>query len=263
MDFLKLKGKSFLITGVANKKSVAFHVAKTLMENGGQVLFSVQNESNYKKVQSLFPESTIYQCDVENENDIKLLSEKLGETKISGLLHSIAFANYSEGIKPFHETKLNDYLQATNISCFSLVSLANILKKHFVEDASVVTISISNTKATSYGYMGPIKAALDATVPFLAKSFSDFSRIRFNAVCSGPLKTSASAGIPGYINNYIYSEQLILRKKALKTEEVANTVAFLLSPRSSGINGEKIIVDGGMSCNYFDQQVVNLLADNI
>ena len=263
MDFLKLKDKRFLITGVANKKSVAFHVAKILIESGAQVLFSVQNDANFKKVEALFPESEIYKCDVEDEEDLRRLSEQLGEKKISGLLHSIAFANYSEGIKPFHETNLKDYLQATNISCFSLVSLANILRKHMSEDASVVTISISNTKATSYGYMGPIKAALDATVPFLAKSFSEFSQIRFNAVCSGPLKTSASAGIPGYVNNFIYSEQLMLRKKALKTEEVANTVAFLLSPRSSGINGEKIVVDGGMSCNYFDQQVVNLLADNI
>ena len=263
MDFLKLKDKRFLITGVANKKSVAFHVAKILIESGAQVLFSVQNDVNFKKVEALFPESEIYKCDVEDEEDLRRLSEQLGEKKISGLLHSIAFANYSEGIKPFHETNLKDYLQATNISCFSLVSLANILRKHMSEDASVVTISISNTKATSYGYMGPIKAALDATVPFLAKSFSEFSQIRFNAVCSGPLKTSASAGIPGYVNNFIYSEQLMLRKKALKTEEVANTVAFLLSPRSSGINGEKIVVDGGMSCNYFDQRVVNLLADNI
>ena len=263
MDFLNLKDKNFLITGVANKKSVAYHVAKILIESGAQVLFSVQNDVNFKKVETLFPKNKIYKCDVEDEEDIQRLSEQLGETKISGLLHSIAFANYSEGIKPFHETNRKDYLQATNISCFSLVSLANILRKHMSEDASVVTISISNTKATSYGYMGPIKAALDATVPFLAKSFSEFSQIRFNTVCSGPLKTSASAGIPGYVNNFIYSEQLMLRKKALKTEEVANTVAFLLSPRSSGINGEKIVVDGGMSCNYFDQQVVNLLADNI
>jgi enoyl-[acyl-carrier protein] reductase I len=238
-------------------------VAKTLEESGAEVFLSVQNEVNYEKVSKLFPNNRIFICDVEDSESIEKLRGQLEGKVLSGFLHSIAFANYSEGIKPFHETKVKDYLQATNISCFSLVSLANGLKQNLAEDASVVTISISNTKATSYGYMGPIKAALDATVPFLAKSFSDFSRIRFNAVCSGPLKTSASAGIPGYVNNYIYSEQLMLRKKALQTSEVADTVAFLLSPRSSGINGEKIVVDGGMSCNYFDQKVVNLLADHI
>jgi NAD(P)-dependent dehydrogenase (short-subunit alcohol dehydrogenase family) len=103
---------------------------------------------------------------------------------------------------------------------------------------------------------GPIKAMLDATVPFLAKSFSEFSKIRVNAVGAGPLKTSASAGIPDYIDNYIFAEELTLRKEALQTQEVANTVAFLLSPRSSGINASTMLVDAGMSSNYFDQNIV-------
>ena len=137
------------------------------------------------------------------------------------------------------------------------MALVNALKKSFEEDASIVTISISNTRATAYGYMGPIKAALDATVAFLAKSLSEISKVRVNAVCAGPLKTSASAGIPGYVNNYLFAEQLTLRKTALKTEEVANAVLFLLSPVSGGINATGIVVDAGMSCNYFDQDVVN------
>jgi enoyl-[acyl-carrier protein] reductase I len=106
--------------------------------------------------------------------------------------------------------------------------------------------------------MGPIKAALDATVAFLAKSLSEISKVRVNAVCAGPLKTSASAGIPGYVNNYLFAEQLTLRRAALKTEEVANTLIFLLSPVSSGINATGIVVDAGMSCNYFDQQIVTM-----
>ena len=140
------------------------------------------------------------------------------------------------------------------------MSLSHALKSCFTPDASIVTVSISNTRATSYGYMGPIKAALDATVAFLAKSLSGDSKIRVNAVCSGPLKTSASAGIPDYIDNYLFAEQLTLRKKALETGEVANTIAFLLSPRSSGVNATGIVVDAGMSCNYFDQTVIKKVA---
>ncbi len=90
----------------------------------------------------------------------------------------------------------------------------------------------------------------------MAKSFSSFSEVRFNAVCAGPLKTSASAGIPGYIENYLYAEQLTMRHRALDTVEVANTVVFLLSPLSSGINATGIVVDAGMSANYFDEKVV-------
>jgi enoyl-[acyl-carrier protein] reductase I len=183
--------------------------------------------------------------------------------QLSGFVHSIAFANFSEGVKPFHETKTLDFLQATNISCFSLVKMANSLKDLMSPNASVVTISISNTRATSYGYLGPIKAALDASVAFLAKSFSEFSSVRFNAVCAGPLKTSASSGIPDYIDNYLFAEQLVMRKKALETQEVANTIVYLLSPASSGINAGNIVIDGGMSANYFDQKVVKTVSKNL
>ena len=259
MDFLQISGKTYLVTGVANKKSVAFFVAKGLIDNGAQVIFSVQDDEHRIKAQKLFPGSTILICDVENGESIHQLGEYFqnNNVRISGFVHSIAFANYSEGIKPFHETNVQDFLQATNISCFSLVAIANALKNYFEENASIVTISISSTRATAYGYMGPIKAALDATVAFLAKSLSEISKVRVNAVCAGPLKTSASAGIPGYVNNYLFAEQLTLRKAAVKTEEVANTILFLLSPVSSGVNATGIVVDAGMSCNYFDQDVVN------
>jgi enoyl-[acyl-carrier protein] reductase I len=265
MNFLNISDKTFLITGVANKKSVAYFSAKTLVENGADVVFTVQSEDHKAKVAKLFPDKKIYILDVEDVKDISNFANEIqnDEIKLDGMLHSIAFANFSEGIKPFHETSLVDYLQAMNISCFSLTTLSNALKNVLKEEASIVTISISDTRATSYGYMGPIKASLDASIAYLAKSFSSFSRIRFNAVCSGPLKTSASAGIPGYINNYLFAEQLTLRKEALKTQEVADTVAFLLSPRSNGINATGIKVDAGMSCNHFDQDVVNSVANNL
>ena len=107
-----------------------------------------------------------------------------------------------------------------------------------------------------YGLMAPIKAALDSSLAFLAKSFSHFSQVRFNAVAPGLLKTSASAGIPGYVDAYLYAEKIIPRKKAVKTEEVANAAAFLLSSRSSGINAQSVIIDAGMSINYFDEDVL-------
>jgi len=234
-------------------------VARKLLESGAQVIFSVQTTEHQQKVQGLFPDHRILVCDVEREESIHSLAADFQKNniKLSGFLHSIAFANYREGIKLFHETRTDDFLQAINISCFSLVSLTNALQNSFTEDASIVTVSISNTRMTAYGYMGPVKAALDATVAFLAKSLSTTSPIRVNAVCAGPLKTSASAGIPGYVNNYLFAEQLTLRKTALRTEEVANTIIFLLSPASSGINATGIVVDAGMSCNYFDQDVVD------
>ena len=200
MDFLGVKDKTFYIAGVANKKSVAYFSAKTLIENGAKCIFSVQSESQIESIKKLFPDSNVFVFDVEKDQDLAL---KINQ-KIDGFLHSLAFANFSEGPKSFIETKREDYLQASQISSFSLVEMSNQLKSILDPEGSVVTISISNTKATSYGYLGPIKAMLDATVPFLAKSFSEFSKIRVNAVGAGPLKTSASAGIPNYIDNYFY-----------------------------------------------------------
>lgn len=261
MSFLNLSGKRFLITGVANKKSVAYFAAKTLLEEGANCIFSVQREELIPTIEKLFPGQQVVVCDVEKESDLKNLAVKI-DSPLDGILHSLAFANFSEGVKPFHETKREDYLQAAQISSFSLVEMTRALVEKLSPKASIVTVSISNTKATSYGYLGPIKAMLDATVPFLAKSLSAVSEVRVNAVGAGPLKTSASAGIPDYIDNYIFAEELTMRKRALETQEVANTIAFLLSERSSGINATTIIVDAGMSANYFDQNVVKTFTKN-
>jgi enoyl-[acyl-carrier protein] reductase I len=264
MDFLGVKDKTYFITGVANKKSVAYVSAKVLEEAGAKLIFSVQREEQLSKVEKLFPNSELFIMDVEKEETIDQVATVLKErgVKLSGLLHSIAFANLLDP-KPFHDTPWEDWAQADRISCFSLTNISGKFKDLFLENASVVTISISDTLATSYGFLGPIKAMLDTSVAYLAKSFSSFSQVRFNAVCAGPLKTSASAGIPGYIDNYIFAEKLTMRKQALKTQEVADTVVFLLSDRSSGINGTGIKVDAGMRANTFDQSVVKTVTDHL
>ena len=259
-DFLQLAGKSILIFGVANRKSVAWHIARVVTDAGARCIYVVQNQANADVVAKLSGSHDIHICDVEDDESITRLSEILStrNEKFHGLVHSIAFADYSDGIKPFHETSKRAFLQAVDISCFSLVKICNAMKDLLDADASVVTISISTTSmaSESYGFMAPIKAALDSSIVFLAKSFSRFSRVRFNAVAPGLLKTSASAGIPGYVDAYLYAEQVIPRKQAITTEEVANTAAFLLSPRSSGMNAQKLVVDGGMALNYFDAALI-------
>lgn len=265
MDFLQLADKRFLIFGVANKKSVAYAVSKMLIEEGSECVFVVQNQAILERVSKLFPDASIFTCNVENEQEIQTLHEQIAAKfdSFDGLLHSIAFADYSEGMKPFHETPKKAFLQALDISCFSLVEIARVFSDLLKKNASVVTMSISTTRMASenYGYMAPIKAALDSSLAFLTKSFSAFSNIRFNAVAPSLLKTSASAGIPGYLDSYLFAEQVIPRKAAVQTEEAAAAVVFLLSPRSSGIVSQKIIVDAGMSTNYFDKQIIDKVVD--
>lgn len=259
-DFLKLAGKNIVVTGVANRKSVAWHIAKTLEEAGATVIYIVRSEARKESTAKLLADRQVLVCDVERQEEIDRVRDELNalETTIHGLVHSIAFADYSEGMKPFHETTKAQFLQAVDISCFSLVKLANAMKDVFDPDASVVTISISTTRMASenYGFMAPIKAALDSSLAFLAKSFSAFSRVRFNAVGPSLLKTSASAGIPGYVDAYLFAEQAIPRKSAVTTQEAADVAVFLLSPRSSGIQAQNIPVDAGMSTNYFDRDII-------
>ena len=261
MSFLQLAGKRFLIFGVANKKSVAAAVAKILLGEGAELFLVVRDESVRERASKLFPEQKIFCCNVESDDEIARLRGELeaeGKT-FDGLLHSIAFADFSKGLKPFHETPKKAFFQALDISCFSLVSLCRALEPLLSRTASVVTVSISTTRMASenYGYMAPIKAALDSSLAFLAKSFSSFSQIRFNAVAPSLLKTSASAGIPGYLDSYLFAEQAIPRKEAVQTDEAAAAAVFLLSPRSSGIAAQKIVVDAGMSTNYFDKAIID------
>lgn len=258
MNFLQLEGKRFLVFGVSNRKSVAWSIGQTLESVGAEVVYSVRNDERRQSLANLIGERTCLTCDVEEEGAAARLAEQLADAApFDGFVHSIAFANYSHGFVPFHEADRKDFLQAVQISAFSLVELARALKPHLKPTASVVTIGISSSvTAASYGYMSPIKNALEGCVRFLAKSFSSDTEIRFNSVNAGPLKTKSSAGIPGYLENYLFAEKLTLRKRALSTQEVANTAVFLLSPVSSGINAQGIVVNAGMDWNYFDEEVV-------
>jgi len=262
-DFLQVSGKTFLVFGVANRKSVAWFIAKSLEEQGAKVLYSVRSEMRRHSLASLLGGKPVFICDVEQEGAANRVAGEIaaaGHKVLHGIVHSIAFANYSDGFKAFHETKRVDFLQATAISAFSLVEIANAFKPMLAKNASVVTIGISSLLVTpdNYGYMGPIKAALDSCTRFLAKSFSADSEVRFNVVGAGPLKTSASAGIPGYLESYLYAEKLTFRKRNLSTAEIGDTAVFLLSERSSGINGATIVVDAGLGNNFFDKEIIRL-----
>jgi len=218
MDFLGLAGKTIIVFGVANKKSVAWHIGKTLEQFGATVVYVVRSPERKETVAKLMGDRPCYICDVEFEDQIESVRDEIKAKypEVHGLVHSIAFAAYDEaGIRPFHETTKNQFLRTIDISCYSFIALAN------------------------------------------AKSFSQFSQVRFNAVSPGLLKTSASAGIPGYVDSYLFAEKVIPRGTAVSTQEVADAACFLLSPRSSGITAQKIVIDAGMAINYFDKSIVS------
>lgn len=260
-DFLNLTDRRIVIFGMANRKSVAAHVGQVLTEAGAKVIHVVRSEQRREQIRKLVGDVPIHVCDVEHQDQIDRVRDEIATQHgpIQGFVHSLAFADYSAGWLPFHETP-RPGVPASGGRVVLLVHRAwrTPFEDYSTRNGSVVTVSISTTRmaAENYGYMAPVKAALDSSVCFLAKSFAKFSSIRFNAVCPGLLKTSASAGIPGYVDSYLHAEKATLRKRAVQTDEVANAVAFLLSPRSSGINAQGLVIDAGMSINYFDDSLV-------
>ncbi|MCA9015050.1 MAG: SDR family oxidoreductase, partial [Planctomycetaceae bacterium] len=173
MDFLQLAGKRILIFGVANRKSVAYQTGKVLEEAGAEVIYVVRSEARRESLSKLLQHAPVFVCDVEHQQEIDQLAAQIGQqySTIHGLVHSIAFADYSAGWLPFHQTPRAAFLQAVDISCFSLIALSNAFRELLdPEQGSVVTISISTTRmaAENYGYMAPVKAALDSSVCFLA-----------------------------------------------------------------------------------------------
>jgi enoyl-[acyl-carrier protein] reductase I len=127
VNFLDLDGKTIVVFGVANRKSVAYHVGRVLSDAGARVLYVVRSEERKSQLNKILNDAPIFVCDVEDERQIASLRERVavGETVVHGLVHSIAFAEYEDGIKPFHETGKREFLRAVDISCYSLIAICN------------------------------------------------------------------------------------------------------------------------------------------
>lgn len=261
MSGFDVAGRRFLVCGVANKKSVGWHVGERLVAEGAEVAWSVRTEARREQLAGKLPGGgPVFVCDVLEDGALERLAADVARHfgTLHGAVHSIAHAEYTGGARAFQRTRREDFLRAVDVSCFSFVRLAGVLEPHLERGASLVAISISTTRmaAENYGYMAPIKAALDSAVVFLAKGLAAKGDVRVNAVKAGLLKTASSAGIPGYLESYLYAERATPRGRGLDTREVADVALFLLSPRSSGINGQGLVVDAGLEWNFFDKGLV-------
>ena len=141
MSFLDLAGRKYVVFGVANKRSVAYHIAGVLESEGATVIHSVQSETLRDNLSRLLSGREIHICDVEHEDQIRSLAESIRERHptIHGLVHSIAFADYESFSGVFHEVRREDFLQCVSVSCYSLIAIANAFKESLDTTASVVT----------------------------------------------------------------------------------------------------------------------------
>ena len=246
-----LEGKKGLIIGVANKHSIAWAIAQAAAREGAQMLFSYQNERLRENVEELvqtLPGASACVCDVGDDNQIaammKQASEKLG--RLDFVVHSLAFAPREELTGEFVNTTRQGFTTALDVSAYSLVAVTRAAMPLMTEGGSVVTLTYLGIERVvpHYNVMGVAKAALEATVRYLAHDLGP-KNIRVNAVSAGPIKTLAARGVSGISKMVDHHRAFAPLRRATEQGEVGDTALFLVSPLGRGITGEVIYVDGG------------------
>lgn len=248
---IDLQGKTAVVFGLANKRSIAWAIAQKLSDAGAKVAICYQNERLKKEADGLIPElkdAKSFQCDVSIDSEIDRVAEELKAAygTVDIIVHSVAFAPPDAIKSDFLLTKREDFRIALDVSAYSLVAVSRALAPIMNEGGSILTLTYYGSEKVfpNYNVMGVAKAALEATVRYLAASLGP-KGIRVNAISAGPIKTLAARGI-GDFNKILdtVTERAPLHRN-VETVEVGNTAAFLLSPLASGITGEITYVDCG------------------
>lgn len=242
--------KNYLVMGVANQRSIAWAIAKELVKHGNHVLYTVMDERAEKHIRNEESAADIFYCNVQVDQDIKQLAQELHTkgVRLDGLVHAIAHARKEDLEGSFMDTSRDGFQMAMDISVFSLVAVTQALKPLMNPGAAVLTMTYLGGERVvrNYNVMGVCKAALDASVRYLAVDLGAEGK-RINAISAGPIKTLAARGVSGFNDIFsIYEEKAPLRRN-LETDEVAKAAHFLLSDMSSGITGEILHVDCGYS----------------
>ncbi len=248
-----LTGKNALILGVANERSIAWAIAKKLKENGANIALSYQGEALKKRVEPLAQELNVdftFELDVTNESHMTELENTIKKywNSIDIIIHSLAYAEREDLAKPFVQTSKKGFMKAIEISAFSLVDVVNRLKNLLNENGSIITMTYHGSTQVIPGYnvMGVAKATLEASMKYLAYDLGK-SKVKVNAISAGPIRTLAASGIKGFREKLNFAKEKAALKENVSTEDVAKTALYLSSDLSSGVTGEVIYVDAGLS----------------
>ena len=247
-----LDGKKGLVMGVANKRSIAWAIAQAAANAGARLAFTYQGEKLGEKVaelaKTLPSEAPLYDCDVSSDEAIARVGEGLKRDlgSLDFLVHSIAFADRADLERPFVETSRKGYQLAQDVSSYSLTAVSRMAAPLMEKGGSIITLTYlgSERAVKNYNVMGVAKAALEASVRYLAVDLGP-KAIRVNAISAGPVNTLAARGISGFTDILGHVAKVSPLQRNVEIEEVANAAVFLLSPLSSGITGEVIYVDCG------------------
>ncbi|MDR0632381.1 MAG: SDR family oxidoreductase [Holosporaceae bacterium] len=246
-----MMGKKGIVMGIANDKSLAWGIAKALAEHGAQMVFSYQSEILYKRVKPLaesIGDVELIECDVTNDESLKNLfiksEKKFG--KIDFIVHAIAFSDKNELTGKYFNTSRNNFLSTMDISCYSFTAVCRQAYDYLSDGASILTLSYLGAERVmpNYNVMGVAKAALEASIKYLAMDFGN-RNIRVNGLSAGPVKTLAASGIDDFRYILKWNQYNSPLKRNTTLEDIGGTAVFLLSDLSSGVTGEVVHTDSG------------------
>jgi enoyl-[acyl-carrier protein] reductase I len=253
MKALSLENRTYVVMGVANKRSIAWGIARSLHEAGARLIFTYAGERLEKSVRELAEsldrnDSLVLPCDVTNDEEVaKCFAQIKEETGvIHGIAHCIAFAHKEELQGEYMNTTRDGFLLAHNISSYSLTAVAKESKELMAEGGSIVTLTYLGGERVvqNYNVMGVAKASLDASVKYLAADLGKYG-IRVNSISAGPIRTLSAKGISDFNSILKEIEETSPLRRTTTPEEVGDTAVFLFSDLARGITGENIHVDSG------------------
>ena len=253
---IDLKGKVAIVFGLANKRSIAYSIAQKLAEAGATLVLSYQSERLQRESEQLLEDlgqtgtGRAFQCDVSKDEEIDALFNNIASVfpKIDIVIHSVAFAPADAIKNDFLLTAREDFRIAHDVSVYSLIALARGAAPLMSEGGAILTLTYFGSTVTfpNYNVMGVAKAALEATVRYLAASLGTRG-IRVNAISAGPIKTLAARGIGDFSKILDAVTERAPLHRNVEQVEVGNTALFLCSPLASGITGEITFVDCGFN----------------
>jgi enoyl-[acyl-carrier protein] reductase I len=246
-----LEGKTALVFGLANERSIAWGITQALHREGAKIGISYAGEVLERRVKPLAESivcNFVEECDVTKDEDITSIARKAGEAfvKIDILIHSIAFANCDELTGPYYNTSREGFRMAMDISVYSFVALAKAFQPIINPGGAMLCMTYYGAEKVvpHYNVMGVAKAALEASTRYLAHDFGP-QGVRVNAISAGPIRTLAAAGVAGFKDMYRAFADYAPLGQNITIEDVGNAAIFLCSDLSARITGEILYVDSG------------------
>jgi enoyl-[acyl-carrier protein] reductase I len=246
-----LEGKTAIVLGVWNKWSIAFAIAQAFVREGATLLLTYQNDRAKPQVEELGEElgaAAFYSCDVQQQADIDNLAGALKSKgrKLDVVVHCLAFANHEDLGNPFVQTSRAGFSLALDVSAFSLVAVAKALSPLMTDGGAITTLTYlgSTRVVTNYNVMGVAKAALEASMKYLASELGQ-NKIRVNAISAGPIKTISARGIKDFSKVLDAVAQHAPLRRNTDPAEVADAAVFLASDLARGVTGNVLFVDSG------------------